>query len=279
MTLDEAIKHCEDVILEQMSCNKTGCADDHIQLRDWLIELKKYKSAESPLTEEFKRDTVENGKKYFCDITDPDKRNQYEELGFKHLFDIYLEIITHKNAKISCDYLYRMNPFDKFPCGYSKVLNIELSNTDISFNGLLHILYSLPEHDPDFKKTERNYYDVEYPKQYQEDRLRNIDIERKKFRRENKRKPNKKDMEKIIHNVEYNMSRFHHPGTLSPNLYPEFNCTEVIVGEKKNDSELMEFTNWLKSLNIDCPMQRLPSGEVIEYRNLSLSDWKFYMKK
>lgn len=278
MTLDEAIKHCEDVISEQKSCNKTGCAEDHIQLRDWLIELKKYKSADIPLTEEFKRYTIEDGKKFFYDIIDLGKRLQYEELGLMHLFNIYLEIITHKNAKISCDYLHRMNPFDKSSYGYSKVLNTELNNTDISFNGLLHILYSLPERDPDFKKAERNYYDVEYPKRYQEDRLRNIDIEKEKFRRENKRKPNKKDMEEIIHSVEYNMSRFHHPGTLTPNLYPELNCVEVIVGEEKNDPELVEFTNWLKSFNPLCPIQRLPSGKVKEYRSLSLSDWKFYMK-
>lgn len=43
MTLDEAISHCDDVISEQESCNKIGCMNEHIQLRDWLIELKEYR--------------------------------------------------------------------------------------------------------------------------------------------------------------------------------------------------------------------------------------------
>jgi hypothetical protein len=43
MTLDEAIKHCEEVISEQKSCNMMDCANEHIQLRDWLLELKEYR--------------------------------------------------------------------------------------------------------------------------------------------------------------------------------------------------------------------------------------------
>jgi len=37
MTLDEAIKHCADKI------DNTECGLEHRQLRDWLIELKKFK--------------------------------------------------------------------------------------------------------------------------------------------------------------------------------------------------------------------------------------------
>lgn len=38
MTLDEAIKHCENKI------DDTSCGKDHRQLRDWLIELKHYRN-------------------------------------------------------------------------------------------------------------------------------------------------------------------------------------------------------------------------------------------
>jgi hypothetical protein len=38
MTLDEAIKHCEDKI------DDTPCGKDHLQLRNWLIELKHLKN-------------------------------------------------------------------------------------------------------------------------------------------------------------------------------------------------------------------------------------------
>lgn len=39
MTLDEAIQHCKDKVVEQSSCNKE-CALDHEQLLEWLQELK-----------------------------------------------------------------------------------------------------------------------------------------------------------------------------------------------------------------------------------------------
>ena len=40
MTLDEAIKHCEDnVEKEKRNCNH-ACAHEHEQLMHWLIQLK-----------------------------------------------------------------------------------------------------------------------------------------------------------------------------------------------------------------------------------------------
>ena len=39
MSLDEAIKHCEESAKRQLQANKE-CAIEHIQLRDWLVELK-----------------------------------------------------------------------------------------------------------------------------------------------------------------------------------------------------------------------------------------------
>ena len=38
MTLNEAIQHCQE-----KSCDNTGCAKDHQQLGEWLIELKHYR--------------------------------------------------------------------------------------------------------------------------------------------------------------------------------------------------------------------------------------------
>ena len=40
MTLEEAIKHCEEVL---PIAETSQCAKEHLQLRDWLIELKQYK--------------------------------------------------------------------------------------------------------------------------------------------------------------------------------------------------------------------------------------------
>ena len=39
MTLDEAIKHCEE-----KSCGNSECAADHRQLADWLKELREYRN-------------------------------------------------------------------------------------------------------------------------------------------------------------------------------------------------------------------------------------------
>lgn len=40
MSLEEAIKHCEEVV---PLAENGQCAKEHIQLRDWLIELKNYR--------------------------------------------------------------------------------------------------------------------------------------------------------------------------------------------------------------------------------------------
>lgn len=40
MTLDEAIQHCEEV---SRDCNNAQCSMDHMQLRQWLLELKRYR--------------------------------------------------------------------------------------------------------------------------------------------------------------------------------------------------------------------------------------------
>lgn len=45
MTLDEAIKHCEEVSMECEASGKTQCSLDHRQLMNWLIELKQLRAA------------------------------------------------------------------------------------------------------------------------------------------------------------------------------------------------------------------------------------------
>lgn len=38
MTLDEAIRHCDEVV---STCQNYDCITDHYQLRNWLVELRK----------------------------------------------------------------------------------------------------------------------------------------------------------------------------------------------------------------------------------------------
>ena len=41
MSLDEAILHCEEVL---PLAETSQCAREHMQLRNWLIELKNYRN-------------------------------------------------------------------------------------------------------------------------------------------------------------------------------------------------------------------------------------------
>ncbi len=41
MSLDEAIQHCEEVL---PLAETSQCAREHVQLRNWLIELKNYRN-------------------------------------------------------------------------------------------------------------------------------------------------------------------------------------------------------------------------------------------
>lgn len=43
MNLNEAIKHCDDVM---SNCDNIDCIADHYQLRNWLSELKKLRNNE-----------------------------------------------------------------------------------------------------------------------------------------------------------------------------------------------------------------------------------------
>lgn len=53
MTLDEAIKHCEEKEQEQALNGCFACAEEHKQLAEWLKELRKLKKCrECPLVKE-----------------------------------------------------------------------------------------------------------------------------------------------------------------------------------------------------------------------------------
>ena len=52
MTLDEAIKHCEDVAEDRCGCAE-DCVEEHRQLAEWLKELKALRAEQTePQTEE-----------------------------------------------------------------------------------------------------------------------------------------------------------------------------------------------------------------------------------
>lgn len=46
MTLDEAIKHCEDVAEDRCGCSE-DCVEEHRQLAEWLKELRRLRLLES----------------------------------------------------------------------------------------------------------------------------------------------------------------------------------------------------------------------------------------
>ena len=134
----------------------------------------------------------------------------------------------------------------------------------------------MPWSDPDFKERERQFYDVEWPRECEKHKAKRIDEEIKKFRRENKKRPTKKDMAEIEREVSNNMGLFG-PPTITPGIYPEYNCMNVEVSEKIEDKDLDAFIAWLKSCDRSIVYHRLPNGKVREYKELSFSDWKFHM--
>lgn len=49
MTLEEAIEHCKEKILEQSESQCFKCMEDHIQLMEWLKELKQLRKEKTEL--------------------------------------------------------------------------------------------------------------------------------------------------------------------------------------------------------------------------------------
>ena len=44
MTLEEAIAHCDEEVRKECDLGRHACADEHRQLRNWLIELRDIKN-------------------------------------------------------------------------------------------------------------------------------------------------------------------------------------------------------------------------------------------
>lgn len=85
MTLDEAIKHCEEVAEanekqysenpEQLGYTEKfydckECADEHRQLADWLKELKKYREHETTMFKPIATDTRGYACQFSCNVCD-----------------------------------------------------------------------------------------------------------------------------------------------------------------------------------------------------------------
>ena len=61
MTLDEAIKHCEEVAEKDCICEE--CASEHRQLAEWLKELQNYQTAREEINQEIINwNDIDNGK-------------------------------------------------------------------------------------------------------------------------------------------------------------------------------------------------------------------------
>ena len=222
---------------------------------------------------------LEDGRHDFNMISYNDEE-EYERNGYLHLFDMYLKVISHKSAKISCDFLYKLNPYEKCPMGFSKILTYEFKSTDnVSFGIFEGVLRrNMPDNDPEFLKSTENFYKVEYPQQMEELRKKLIEEKKNEFIKKHGKKPSKYDIENIERDVRHTINNGFEPPILVPGIYPEFNCVEVFeVGEKIEDKNLEDFISWMKSRDIFTVYHRLPNGTPVELRHLKFKDWKRLM--
>ena len=112
MTLDEAIKHCEEVVKQHTRYNIYGgfeccdeCADDHRQLAEWLTELKERR--ELMRNQKNERDKTANYKelceqmKTLLDVWDVEEAHgkaddilceALRQLGYNELVDLYEKV-------------------------------------------------------------------------------------------------------------------------------------------------------------------------------------------
>ena len=75
MTLDEAIKHCEDVAEDKAGCCE-DCIEEHRQLAEWLKELKQLrKHTEYSIADNTLTVTVDDATKISRVLVQDDKHN------------------------------------------------------------------------------------------------------------------------------------------------------------------------------------------------------------
>ena len=79
MTLDEAIKHCEEKEQEQALNGCFACAEEHKQLAEWLKELKDYR--EGLRTCENCKHELKSETEYPCSICRCNHPNKFEWKG------------------------------------------------------------------------------------------------------------------------------------------------------------------------------------------------------
>ena len=248
--------------------------DSSIHFKEWSYIVK------PPLPRNFKRyQVLEDGRHDFNMISYNDEE-EYERNGYLHLFDMYLKVISHKSAKISCDFLRKINPYEKCPTGISRILTYEFKSTDnISFGIFEGVLRrNMPDNDPEFLKSVENFYNVEYPQQMKELKEKLIEEKKNEFIKKYGKKPSKYDIENIERDARHTINNGFEPPILVPGIYPEFNCVEVFeVGEKIEDKNLEDFISWMKSRDIFTVYHRLPNGTPVEFRHLKFKDWKQFM--
>lgn len=121
MTLDEAIKHCEEVMMENLEKTKDRnasdpiaincfeCADEHRQLAEWLKELKAYKEQSGDaISRNDVIDTLNNMHRYIADeLTLCSTGKKFEGNEVFIVDDVYEEIAENlpsvNSQSIKCD--------------------------------------------------------------------------------------------------------------------------------------------------------------------------------
>jgi hypothetical protein len=128
----------------------------------------------------------------------------------------------------------------------------------------------MPWHDPEFQASEERFYHVEFPKQVEEHIQEVIEYKIKEFKKKNKKVPNKKEREKIIHEVKSN--NLHGVPCIEPGLVPKFETLKVKVYGKKEKTEYASYFEFLDNVDVCTPICRC-KDQVLRYQDISLDKW------
>ena len=195
-----------------------------------------------------------------------------------HLLEVFIDVISHKKAIISGQFAYKPNKYTDFAVGLKKTLTREVFDIDsLTFGSLEFFINStMPLTDPDFKALEHKYYEVDFPKEYEEHKKKSIQLKIDEYIKEHHRKPSEKEIERLKWNTDYDMSCFYHPAEITPSIYPIINTIKSETSDVRKDSDLDNFVNWLRSIDITLGIHHMPDGSAIEWKKLSLENWKKY---
>lgn len=183
-----------------------------------------------------------------------------------HIIEIYKKIISHKKAIITCEFRPTIEGL-----GQNKTLTEKKEFTDkLSINSLKFFVSSMPWHDPEFQASEERFYHVEFPKQVEEHIQEVIEYKIKEFKKKNKKVPNKKEREKIIHEVKSN--DLHGVPCIEPGLVPKFETLKVKVYGKKEKTEYASYFEFLDNVDVCTPICRC-KDQVLRYQDISLDKW------